>query len=204
MGILDEAMEEARLEREWLKVGMEAKVGDAVKGYGLHVPSVCKFVNEKFRRPWPERLTDVVAYADDLHDALLESGAKFCDRVVREVLLDAVERVVVWKTWEIKHARRDILDRNCAILVSGVKGKRELRDVTNRAVELVVNRLVNGDLLMEDVSLDNIWKVFAEFSGQLENAYLLEPLRRMGILPEQTGGETEGIANEGKQKPAKR
>ena len=93
-------------------MGMEAKVGDAVKGSGLHVPSVCKFVNEKFRRPWPERLTDVVAYADDLHDALLESGAKFCDRVVREVLLDAVERVVVWKTWEIKHARRDILDRN--------------------------------------------------------------------------------------------
>lgn len=173
--------EEIRLERENIELGMKPKVSAALEGVALHVPTLCRFVTKEFGS-WPETLRECAVFAIKLEAALFRKGAKFYINLPDYERVEALLRVTIWQAWENKYRNNGIHDADCRTVVAGVKDQRALRDALNNTAGNIINHLAKGDYKLDDVSVDKVWKVFAEFSSQLNNAYLLEPLRRMGLL----------------------
>ena len=47
----------------------------------------------------------------------------------------------------------------------------------------IINHLAKGDLKLDEVTTEKVWQVFSGFMLEMRDPYLLEPLRRKGLLP---------------------
>lgn len=173
--------DEAKLEKEFLRIGMMERCGEAVKNYPLHLPSVTKFVNNKCA-PFPRKLTECADYVRALDAALVGANAQFYLKLDLKDRMDALHRVVIWQAWENKYQDGDFADQNCGIVVTGIKRHKAMEEKSMHAIGHIINHLAKGDISLEEVSIDRVWKTFAQFMGELKDAYLLEPLRRKGLL----------------------
>lgn len=172
---------EAELELRHLDIGMKEKMSKLFEGEGLHIPSLTKFVNNKFRA-WPGKLSECESYARELDAALTTAKAQFYLKLSEKDRREALLRVAIWQAWENKYQNCDFSDMNCGIIVTGIKRHKALEEKSMHAIGHIINHLAKGDLSLEDVSIDRIWKTFATFMGEMKDAYLLEPLRRKGLL----------------------
>lgn len=173
--------DEAKLEKEFLRIGMMEKCGEVIKDYPLHLASVTKFVNNKCD-PFPRKLGDCNDYVRKLDAALVGANAQFYLKLDLKGRMDALHRVVLWQAWENKYQDGYFADQNCGIVVTGIKRHKAMEEKSMHAIGHIINHLAKGDISLEDVSIDMIWKTFAQFMGEVKDAYLLDPLRRKGLL----------------------
>lgn len=184
--------DEAKLEKEFLRIGMMEKCGEVVKDHPLHLPSVTKFVNNKCA-PFPRKLMECADYTRRLDAALAGANAQFYLKLDLKSRMDALHRVVLWQAWENKYQDGYFADQNCGIVVTGIKRHRLLKEKHSNTIGHIINHLAKGDLALDDVSKDKVWQVFAEFMVEVDDAYLLEPLRRKGLLPKNDADGTRQI-----------
>lgn len=174
---------ELKLELDTLHIGMLEKCTDTLKDCPLHVPSLTRFVQKKFR-PWPRRLIGCSSYVEALDITLLAANAQFYKKLDVASRKEALYRLTVWQTWEAKYQDCAFADTDCGIVVTGIKRHKALKDQSQHTVGHVINHLAKGDLKLDEVTTDKVWKVFAGFLAEMRDPYLLEPLRRKGLLPE--------------------
>ena len=183
---------EAILELQYLDIGMKEKMKKLFEGEGLHIPSLMKFVGNKCE-PFPRKLVECVAYTQALDAALVGENAQFYVKLDRNIRMEALLRVVLWQAWENKYQDGYFVDQECGIVVTGIKRHKALEEKSMHAVGHIINHLAKGDLKLDDLSVDRVWKTFAQFMGEVKDAYLLEPLRRKGLLPKNDADETRQV-----------
>lgn len=180
--------DEKALERELLKYGLMAKKTEALEGVKLDAGCLTKFVKGKFR-PFPDRLAEADAYAEALDAALLAEGAAFYLKPEADERKAALRRQVIWEIWENKYQEGAFADVNAGVAVTGVKNRKALEAAMSHTFGALVNGKTNGRPVTDAEKLDTWWRLFSGFMAEHKNAYLLEPLKRMGPLPEPERGE---------------
>lgn len=174
---------ELKLELDTLHIGMLEKCTDTLKDCPLHVPSLTRFVQKKFRA-WPRRLIECADYAEGLDMTLLAASAQFYSKLEEEGRKEALYRLTIWQTWENKYQDKFFADNDCGIVITGIKRHKALTEKSQHTVGHIINHLAKGDLKLDEVTTDKVWKVFSGFMSEMRDPYLLEPLRRKGLLPE--------------------
>lgn len=172
---------ELKLELDTLHIGMLEKCTDVLKDCPLHVPSLTRFIQKKFRA-WPRRLTDCADYAEGLDMTLLAANAQFYGKLEEIGRQEALYRLTVWQTWENKYHDQFFADTDCGIVVTGIKRHKALEAQSLRTVGHIINHLAKGDLKLDEVTTEKVWQVFSGFMLEMRDPYLLEPLRRKGLL----------------------
>lgn len=172
---------EARLEKEYLEIGMKAKVSEVLEGVDLHIPSLTKFINKKFVE-WPRRLQDCASFAGEADAALYLAESKFYNKLPEQERAEALLRVVIWQAWENKYQDGNFNDLECGIVITGLQRHKALEEKALHAVGHIINHLAKGDLKLDEITTEKLWKTFAAFVGELKDPWLLEPLRRKGLL----------------------
>lgn len=188
--------DERTLEKELLKIGLFSKKTDALEGVKLDAGSLTKFVNKNFR-PWPERLADADAYAEALDAALVSRDAKFYTMLEADNRKTALRHLVVWEVWENKYRLQSFENEGAGTAVTGVKNSKAIVEVMSRTFGALVNGRTNGKPVTNPQDRDTWWRLYAGFMKEHGNAYLLEPLRRMGLLDKDD--ETPRRPDEGKE-----
>lgn len=174
---------ELKLELDTLHIGMLEKCTDTLRACSLHVPSLTKFVQKKFQ-PWPRRLLDCESYVEALDTTLLAANQQFYSKLDEDSRREALYRLTVWQAWENKYQDKFFADNDCGIVITGIKRHKALTEKSQHTVGHIINHLAKGDLKLDEVTTDKVWKVFSGFMSEMRDPYLLEPLRRKGLLPE--------------------